>query len=129
MSDPLPPFDGPLAPAAVAVEMASLRAALDETIPRKRSLGRNLLIGTWNLKNFGSLTEEWLAGPDDSPKRDFRGLWAVAEIVSRFDVVALQEVTGDLRALRTLMKTLGPAWRFLIRNEAKPGSPGELPVS
>jgi len=38
MSDPLPRFDNPLAPATVAVEMASLRAALDETIPRKRSL-------------------------------------------------------------------------------------------
>lgn len=114
MSEPLPPFDGPLAPPAVRQEMALLRAALDATVPRKRPLGRNLLIGTWNLKNFGSLTEKWLAGPEDNPKRDFRGLWAVAEIVSRFDVVALQEVVGDLRALRTLMKTLGPTWRFLM---------------
>ena len=82
MSAPLPPFDGPLAPPEVALEMARLRAALDSSIPRKRPLGRNLLIGTWNLKNFGSLAEKWLAGPADDPKRDFRGLWAVAEIVS-----------------------------------------------
>jgi endonuclease/exonuclease/phosphatase family metal-dependent hydrolase len=123
MSAPLPRFDDPKAPAAVATEMASLRAALDATVPRKRPLGRNLLIGTWNLKNFGSLTEQWLAGPGDSPKRDFRGLWAVAEIVSRFDVVALQEVCGDLRALRTLIKTLGPTWRFLMTDTNR-GSKG-----
>jgi endonuclease/exonuclease/phosphatase family metal-dependent hydrolase len=103
--------------------MAALRAALDETVPRKRPLGRNLLVGTWNLKNFGSLTEQWLAGPNDTPKRDFRGLWAVAEIISRFDVVALQEVCGDLRALRTLMKTLGPGWRFLMTDTNR-GSKG-----
>jgi endonuclease/exonuclease/phosphatase family metal-dependent hydrolase len=121
MSAPLPRFDDASAPAAVALEMASLRAALDETVPRKRPLGRNLLVGTWNLKKFGSLTERWLAEPTDSPKRDFRGLWAVAEIVSRFDVMALQEVGGDLRALRTLMKTLGPTWRFIMTDTNRGG--------
>lgn len=119
MSAPLPPFTSPDAPPAVAVEMAGLRAALDQTVPRKRPLGRNLLVATWNLKDFGSLTEKWLAGASDSPKRDFRALWAVAEIVSRFDVVALQEVSGDLRALRTLMKTLGPGWRFLMTDTSR----------
>ena len=121
MSTALPRFDDPSAPGEVALEMASLRAALDEMIPRKRPLGRNLLVGTWNLKKFGSLTEKWLAGPTDNPKRDFRGLWAVAEIVSRFDIVALQEVGGDLRALRTLMKTLGPTWRFLMTDTNRGG--------
>jgi endonuclease/exonuclease/phosphatase family metal-dependent hydrolase len=95
-------------------EMAALSAALDATVPRKRALQPNLLIGTWNLKEFGSLTTRWAAGAGDSPKRDYRALWAIAEVVSRFDIVALQEVTGDLRALRTLLKTLGPQWRFLM---------------
>ena len=94
--------------------MAALRAALDESIPRKRLLQCNLLIATWNLKNFGSLTKAWLSSTSDTPKRDYRALWAIAEIISRFDVVALQEVTGDLRALRTMMKTLGPQWQFLM---------------
>ncbi len=114
MSDPLPRLDDPAAPAGVRADMAALGAALDVGVPRKRLLQRNLLIGTWNLKNFGSLTEAWQAGAGDSPKRDFRALWAIAEVISRFDVVALQEVTGDLRALRTLMKTLGPQWQFLM---------------
>jgi endonuclease/exonuclease/phosphatase family metal-dependent hydrolase len=114
MSAPLPPYDDPSAPAAVKEEMARLGAALDATVPRKRHFRRNLLVATWNLKDFGSLTEKWLAEARDSPKRDFRALWAIAEIVSRFDIVALQEVCGNLRALRTLMKTLGPSWRFLM---------------
>lgn len=112
MSSPLPPLAD--APDGVRADMAALRAALDARVPRKRDLQRNLLVATWNLKDFGSLTEAWLAGASDSPKRDWRALWAIAEIVSRFDVVALQEVTGDLRALRTLMKTLGPHWQFLM---------------
>jgi endonuclease/exonuclease/phosphatase family metal-dependent hydrolase len=60
------------------------------------------------------LTRKWTASPDDSPKRDHRALWAITEIVSRFDVVAIQEMKGDLRALRTMMKTLGADWKFLM---------------
>jgi len=114
MSEPLPRYDDPSAPSAVREEMASLSAALDAIVPRKRHFGRNLLVATWNLKDFGSLTEKWTAEGRDSPKRDFRALWAIAEIVTRFDIVALQEVCGNLRALRTLMKTLGPRWGFLM---------------
>ena len=108
---------------AVRAEMAALREALDAGVPRKRQLDRNLLVGTWNIKDFGSLTPKWSAGSSDSPKRDYRALWAIAEIISRFDIVALQEVGGDLRALRTLMKTLGPNWRMLM-TEVTRGSAG-----
>lgn len=114
MSDALPSLDDPAAPPAVRDEMAALRQALDAAVPRKRLLARNLLVATWNLKDFGSLTEAWTAGARQSPKRDQRALWTITEIVSRFDIVALQEVGGDLRALRTMMKTLGPGWRFLM---------------
>jgi endonuclease/exonuclease/phosphatase family metal-dependent hydrolase len=114
MSAPLPPIDDPLAPESVRVEMANLRAALDASVPRKRALDRNLLIATWNLKNFGAISPTWTAGDADSPKRDYRAMWAIAEIVSRFDVIAIQEVTGDLGAQRTLMKTLGAGWQFLM---------------
>lgn len=123
MSFALPAWDDPSAPQAVRLEMLALRAALDDQVPRKRPLRRNLLVATWNLKDFCSLTERWDAGPGDSPKRDFRALWAIAEIVSRFDVIALQEVGGDLRALRTLMKTLGPGWHFLMTDVTR-GSTG-----
>ena len=114
MSDPLPSLHHSDTPEIARDEMAEVRERLDETVPPKRAAHRNLLIATWNIKNFGSLTEKWLAGGSDSPKRDWRALWAIAKIISRFDVVAIQEVTGDLKALRTLLKTLGPGWAFLM---------------
>jgi endonuclease/exonuclease/phosphatase family metal-dependent hydrolase len=100
-------------PAFVQTDLDSLKAALDSKIPAKRP-SENLLIATWNLRCFGSLTRKWTAGAKDSPKRDLRGLRAIAEIISRFDVIAIQEVVGDLRALRDMMKFLGDDWAFLM---------------
>jgi len=114
MSEALPDLALPTTPAAVRNDMASLRAALDTVIPHKRDTLRNLLIATWNIREFSGLSEKWLASGTDSPKRDWHGLWAITEIVSRFDVIAVQEAGGNLKSLRTLMKTLGPAWNFIM---------------
>lgn len=102
-------------PHPVRSEMETLTRALDEVIPPKRMVNRNLLIGTWNIKAFASLTaDKWTASGDDSPKRDLRALWLITELVSRFDVIAIQEIKGDLLALRTMIKTLGTGWNFLM---------------
>jgi endonuclease/exonuclease/phosphatase family metal-dependent hydrolase len=104
-------FDAP--PAPIQVELNMLREALDQKIPAKQ-VGQNLLIGTWNIRSFGSLTRKWTAVANDRPKRDLRALRAICEIVSRLDVVAIQEVVGNLRALRDMMKFLGDDWSFLM---------------
>jgi len=109
-------------PAEVQADLDALQDALDNAIPAKQ-LGDNLLIGTWNIRMFGSLTRKWTAGSNDSPKRDLRGLRAICEIVSRFDVIAIQEVMGDLRALRDMMNFLGSNWSFLMTDVTK-GSAG-----
>lgn len=115
MSNALPSWRTDDVPAPIRNEMEALRAALDQVVPPKRLANRNLLIGTWNIKAFASLTDDkWTATSRDSPKRDRRALWAITEIVSRFDVVAIQEIKGDLRALRTMLKTLGDGWNFVI---------------
>lgn len=111
MTDEASVLDPP--PEPVARELARLREAVDAAIPRKQ-LDHNLLIATWNLRMFGSLTRKWTAGDDDSPKRDLRGLLAIKTIVERFDVIALQELMGDLRALRDLLRALGPHWGFVM---------------
>ena len=100
-------------PAEVQADLDSLSNGLDAVVPAK-GFGINLLIATWNLRMFGSLTREWTATSGDSPKRDLRGLLSISEIISRFDVVAIQEVMGDLRALRDMMEYLGPEWSFLM---------------
>lgn len=104
-------FDLP--PPEVQRDLEALRLALDTAVP-PRHLDRNLLVATWNIRRFGSLTRKWTADANDNPKRDLRGLLAIREILSRFDVIAVQEVTGDLRALRDLLKALGPHWSFLM---------------
>ena len=93
-------------PSSISREIRGLQLALDAAIPPKVE-GSNLLIATWNLRSFGSLTRKWTASSSDSPKRDLRGLRTITEIISRFDVIALQEVVGDFRALRDMMHFLG----------------------
>ena len=100
-------------PQEIEDELAELRAALDEAIPPKK-LDRNLLIATWNIRAFGNLTEKWASGPNDNPKRDLHSLLCIGEIVSRFDVIALQEVKGNIRALRHMLKWLGPDWGLIL---------------
>ena len=102
-------------------EMRVFSDFLDAEIPPKRDVSSNLLIATWNIAHFASLQKVWQvpAVSDLSPKRDYRCLWAIVEILSRFDVIAVQEVKGDLRALRYAMKILGPNWGFLMTDVSK----------
>lgn len=100
-------------PSNVKKDIAALRDYLSHSVPPKRD-GENLLIATWNLRAFASLTRAWTAGAKDTPKRDLRGLLAIGEILRRFDVVAIQEVKGDLRALRDVLRWLGDDWAFLM---------------
>jgi len=103
-------FDTP--PPAVREDLAGLRASLGRSIPSKTP--SNILIATWNIRKFGGLTRRWLPTGRHSPMRDLRALISIIEIISRFDVVAVQEVTGNLRALRDTMKFLGSEWSFLM---------------
>ena len=100
-------------PQDIKNELDDLRVALDDKIPPK-ILDRNLLIATWNLRAFGDLTEKWQSSEDDSPKRDLQSLLCIAEILSRFDVIALQEVRDNLKSLRHMLKALGPNWGFAM---------------
>lgn len=82
-------------------------------IPPK-SLDRNVLVATWNLRGFGKVLDKWESAAGDSPRRNLRDVLCVAEVVSRFDVVALQEVKRDLGGLRRLMEALGPNWAWTL---------------
>src|SRR5690606_5482633 len=101
-----------------------------EAIPARR-VDRNLLIATWNLRAFGGLTDKWVAEPSDQPKRDLAGLRAIAEIISRFDVIALQEVRGNLRALRHALAWLNreaDSWGLLLTDvtRGRAGNDGRM---
>lgn len=111
-----------LPPQRIFEELKTLRDSLDFTIPSK-ALDKNLLIATWNIRAFGDLTEKWKAESGDSPKRDFHALRCIAEIVSRFDVIAIQEAKANLKSLRNMLKVLGPNWGLILSDVTK-GAPG-----
>jgi endonuclease/exonuclease/phosphatase family metal-dependent hydrolase len=113
ITDPPPPD--------VAADLVRLKQALDLAVPKQGD--DNLLIATWNLRAFGSLTRKWHSGANDTPKRDLAAAICIAEIVSRFDVIAIQEVKADLRALRDLLRKLGPDWSFAL-TDVTYGDPG-----
>jgi endonuclease/exonuclease/phosphatase family metal-dependent hydrolase len=82
-----------------------LRKQLDAEIP-PRSLENTLLLATWNLRDFDS--NKFGHGP-----RLTESFHYIAEIISRFDIVALQEVNDDLKPLERLLELLGPWWDYI----------------
>lgn len=105
-------------PIEIQNELNVLRENLDNMIPAK-ILDRNILIGTWNIRSFGRVTKKWKSQGSDSPKRDFYSVQCIAEIISRFDVVAIQEVTSSIQGLRYVMKLLGDHWNFILTDVTK----------
>ena len=84
--------------------LTRLRQQLETEIPQ-RSLDKTLRLATWNIREF------------DSPSYGSRtsdAMYHIAEIVSRFDLVAVQEVHRDLKALHALLRHLGWQWRYLV---------------
>ena len=71
----------------------------------QRNLESTLLIATWNLREFDSAS--YGSRTDES-------IQYIAEIVSRFDVVAVQEVRKSLDGLDRLMRVLGSYWNYLV---------------
>lgn len=108
-------------PTDVAAEIANLETALDAQVAAKSDI--NTLIATWNIRSFGNLTRKWRASGNDSPKRDLHSALAIARILERFDVIAVQEVKANLRALRDVLKVLGPDWSFAL-TDVSYGDPG-----
>lgn len=76
----------------------------DDQVP-SRSMDETLLLATWNIRDF------------DRPaygERSDEAIAYIAEIISHFDLVAVQEVYRDLNALRRAMAALGPRWRYIV---------------
>ena len=102
----MPPFPRPKwdadFPIDVAQELTALRAHAEERGVPQRSPDR-LLLATWNIANLGV------------QKRDDPQDYALlAEIVSWFDIVAVQEVNDNLAGLRALMAKLPDHYRTLF---------------
>ena len=83
-----------------------------------RTSHSTLLLATWNLRDFDS--NKFGHGP-----RLPESFHYIAEILSAFDLVAVQEVNADLSGLEQLMGLLGPTWDYIATDRAE-GSSGNL---
>jgi hypothetical protein len=95
-----------------------LRTALDGDPGLPARAADHVLIGTWNVRAFGGLTPKWNSDSGDSPKRNLADGCCLAEIVRRFDVCAIQETRGNLTAMLTLLRRLGPTWGAILTDAA-----------
>ncbi len=84
--------------------LLALRQSLDCRIP-KRTLNETLLLATWNIREFD--------GPAYGERMP-EAFYYIAEVIARFDLVAIQEVRKDLKALRRLMEILGGHWKYIV---------------
>lgn len=75
----------------------------DLAIPPKQD--GHLLLATWNIREFDS---------DSYGERSDEAMLCLAEIVSRFDLVAVQEVRRSLRGLERLIAILGNHWDYVV---------------
>ena len=84
-------------------DLDRLRRALDAVLPPKAET--NLPVATWNIRALSHLKAKWAAGPKDSPKWDWHAVACLAEVISRFNVVAVQEARSRPKALKHLLAT------------------------
>lgn len=94
--------------------LLQLRQQLEKEVPLK-SAEKTVLLATWNIREFDSPTYG-----DRIPE----AFYYIAEIIARFDLIAIQEVRQDLKALNKLMEILGGHWDcvFSSTTEGKQGN-------
>ena len=86
--------------------LQDLRQQLDAELPTKKS-SESLILGTWNIRNFDD--DRFYHGP-----RLEESFYYLAEILARFDVIAVQEICRDLRPLDKLMRLLGGGYDYIL---------------
>jgi len=92
----------------VDIEINNLRnyqnTASGRAIPSKSS--NHLLIATWNIANLGL---------QDRNDNDYQ---IIAEMISWFDIIALQEVNDNLIGLRSIMQNLPSSFKVIFSDKA-----------
>ena len=99
--------------ARIATRLLALKDKLAADVPQK--CASMTLLATWNIREF------------DAPSygmRDDEPLFYIAEIISHFDLIAVQEVREDLGALYKVLAILGrDNWDYIV-SDVSEGTPG-----
>ncbi|MDR1370544.1 MAG: endonuclease/exonuclease/phosphatase family protein [Dysgonamonadaceae bacterium] len=86
-----------------------LRNQLNMQIPGKTAT-ETLLLATWNIREFGA-------------NRRIESFYYIAEIISHFDLIAIQEVSANLKGLEKVVSILGHNWDYIV-TDSTDGSAG-----
>lgn len=90
--------------------LIALRRGLADTVsPTNKQTSFHL--ATWNVRDLGGHRL------NPTPRSD-ESLLYIAEIISAFDLVAVQEVNEDMRDFKRLMRLLGPRWDYLVTDQS-----------
>lgn len=109
--------DEPGAAERCAERLIAIRKSLEPLRARKKDT--SLLLATWNIRDFDS--NKFGFGP-----RLPETFYYIAEMISHFDLVAIQEVNRDLSALQKVMRILGREWDYIATDTtAGQGGNGE----
>jgi endonuclease/exonuclease/phosphatase family metal-dependent hydrolase len=79
-------------------------AELPQDVVPPSDSSRYVRIATWNLREFDAPSYGW---------RSQEAKAYIAEIISNFDLIALQEIRRDLEALGDVKNLLGPNWDYI----------------
>lgn len=84
-----------------------LRTQLETSNFPIKKTSQSLILGTWNIRNFDD--DRFNYG-----KRTQESLYYIAEIISRFDVLAVQEICEDIYPLKKLLSLLGDEYDYIL---------------
>lgn len=79
-----------------------LRKRIQKSNVPSSKLDQNILVASWNIREFGK------------KKRSDKAIHFIAEILSYFDLIAIQEVRANLGDLGRVMDDLGSEWRVVF---------------
>jgi len=86
-------------------KLLNLRNAIAVSGVPEKTQDRTILVATWNVRDL------------NKPMYGFRleeSMYYIAEILAHFDIIAIQEVYKDLKALNKVMSLLGPHWDYVF---------------
>ena len=91
-------------------KLLTLRKQIDVQIPQKTATD-TMLIATWNIREFGG-------------NKSIESLYYIAEILSRFDLIAIQEVSANLEGLSKTLSLMGSQWDYIVTDSTDGGAGG-----
>jgi len=101
----------------VAANLQKLQSAIKAHLfdsEQQTNHRKSVRIATWNIREFGKNNYEG---------RDYEAIYYIAEIISHFEIVALQEIRTDMGEFDFLAKILGPDWDY-VATDVTDGAPG-----